>query len=40
MKLDSAAEFVQVISGETPLGRALVGKSEGDELWIDVAQTK
>eukprot|EP01034_Spumella_vulgaris_P013642 gene13642-17415_t len=26
-----------VISGEAPLGRAMLGKCEGDEVWIQVA---
>ena len=34
MKLVSG---VQVISSEAPLGRAMLGKCEGDEVWIQVA---
>jgi len=37
MKLGSGAEIVQVISGQAPLGRAMLGKSEGDEVSIQVA---
>jgi transcription elongation GreA/GreB family factor len=37
MKLVSGAEIVQVISSEAPLGRAMLGKCEGDELSIQVA---
>lgn len=37
MQLVSGAEFVQVISSEAPLGRALLGKCEGDEVSIQVA---
>jgi len=38
MKLLSGAQLVQVISSETPLGRAMLGKCEGDEVSIGVAQ--
>jgi transcription elongation GreA/GreB family factor len=34
MKLASGAELVQVISTEAPLGRAMLGKCEGDEVVI------
>ncbi|MDP3810686.1 MAG: GreA/GreB family elongation factor, partial [Hydrogenophaga sp.] len=37
MRLVSGAQFVQVISCEAPLGRALLGKCEGDEVSIQVA---
>ncbi len=37
MKLVSGAQLVQVISGEAPLGRALLGKCEGDEVSIQGA---
>ena len=37
MKLVSGAQLIQVISTEAPLGRAMVGKYEGDEVWIQVA---
>ncbi len=37
MKLVNGAQLVQVISSEAPLGRAMLGKFEGDELWIQVA---
>jgi transcription elongation GreA/GreB family factor len=37
MKLVSGAQLVQVISCEAPLGRAVLGKREGDELSIQVA---
>lgn len=33
-------QFVQVISGAAPLGRALLGKHEGDELSIQVAASR
>ena len=39
MKLVSGSEFVQVISSEAPLGRALLGKCEGDQVSIQVAPT-
>jgi hypothetical protein len=34
MKLVSGAQLVQVVSSEAPLGRALLGKCEGDELSV------
>ena len=37
MKLVSGAQPVQVISSEAPLGRAMLGKCEGDAVWIQVA---
>ena len=37
MKLVSGGQFVQVISCEAPLGRAMLGKREGDEVSIHVA---
>jgi transcription elongation GreA/GreB family factor len=37
MKLDSG---IQVISSEAPLGRAMLGKCEGDEVWIQIAQIR
>ena len=39
MKLVSGAQLIQVISSEAPLGRAMLGKYEGDEVWIQVAVT-
>lgn len=36
MKLVSGAQLVQVISGEAPLGGALLGKCEGDEVSMQV----
>ena len=39
MKLVSGSEFVQVISSEAPLGRAMLGKCEGDQVSIQVAPT-
>ena len=40
MKLVSGAQLVQVISGEAPLGRAMLGRCEGDEVSIQVAQVR
>ncbi|MFG6486283.1 GreA/GreB family elongation factor [Roseateles sp. BYS78W] len=40
MKLASGDQPVQVISSEAPLGRALLGKCEGDEVAIEVAPTR
>lgn len=34
MKLLSGVQLVQVISSEAPLGMAMLGKCEGDEVWI------
>lgn len=34
MKLASGTQFVQVISSDAPLGRAMLGKCEGDEVSI------
>ena len=40
MKLLRSAQTVQVISTEAPLGRALLGKCEGDEVLIQVASIR
>jgi transcription elongation GreA/GreB family factor len=40
MKLVSGSEFVQVISSEAPLGRAMLGKCEGDQVSIQIAPTR
>ena len=40
MKLVSGAQFVQVISLEAPLGRAIFGRCEGDEVSIQVAPNR
>ena len=40
MKLASGALMVQVISSEAPLGRAIMGKCEGDEVSIQVASVR
>ena len=40
MKLVSGAQFVQVISSKAPLGRAMLDKCEGDEVWTPVALPK
>jgi transcription elongation GreA/GreB family factor len=40
MTLVSGSEFVQVISSEAPLGRAMLGKCEGDQVSIQVAPTR
>lgn len=40
MKLVSGAERVQVISSTAPLGRAMLGKCEGDEVSIPVDPTQ
>jgi transcription elongation GreA/GreB family factor len=37
MQLLSGAQLVQIISSGSPLGRAMLGKSEGDEVSIQVA---
>lgn len=40
MKLLSGAQTVQVVSTEAPLGRALLGKCEGDEVSIQGAPSR
>jgi len=40
MKLLSGAQRVQVISSQAPLGRALLGKHEGDEVSIEIASIR
>jgi transcription elongation GreA/GreB family factor len=40
MRLFSGAQLVQVISIEAPLGRAMLGKCEGDEVSIQVASIR
>jgi len=37
MKVIIGAQLVQVVSSEAPLGRAMLGKREGDEVSIQVA---
>jgi transcription elongation GreA/GreB family factor len=40
MKLISGAQPVQVISSDAPLGRAMLGKFEGDQISIQVARIR
>ena len=40
MKLVSGNQPVQVISGEAPLGQAMLGKCEGDEVSVRIASTR
>ena len=40
MRLVSGAQVVQVISSEAPLGRAMLGKCEGDEVSLQVAPNR
>jgi transcription elongation GreA/GreB family factor len=40
MALASGDQVVQVISSEAPLGRAMLGKCEGDEVSIQVGSTR
>jgi transcription elongation GreA/GreB family factor len=40
MTLLSGAQVVQVISSDAPLGRAMLGKCEGDEVSIEVAPVR
>jgi transcription elongation GreA/GreB family factor len=40
MKLISGAQIVQVISSDAPLGRAMLGKFEGDQVSIQVARIR
>jgi transcription elongation GreA/GreB family factor len=37
MKLVTGTQLVQVISSDAPVGIAMQGKCEGDEVWIQVA---
>jgi len=40
MKLVNGADPIQVISSKAPLGRAVLGKSEGDEVSIQITSTR
>ena len=40
MKLLSGTQLVQVITSEAPLGKAMLGKCEGDEVSLRVAQVQ
>ena len=40
MKLVSGSEYVQVISSEAPLGTAMLGQCEGDQVSIQLAPTR
>lgn len=40
MALASGDQVVQVLSSEAPLGRAMLGKCEGDEVSIQVGSTR
>jgi transcription elongation GreA/GreB family factor len=40
MKLLCGDQFVQVISSDAPLGRAVLGKCEGDEVSIQIASVR
>lgn len=40
MKLPSGLEAIQVISSKAPLGRAVLGKCEGDEVPIQIASIR
>ena len=40
MKLVTGTQLVQVISSEAPLGKAMLGKCEGDEVAIQVARIR
>ncbi|WP_460556161.1 GreA/GreB family elongation factor [Comamonas piscis] len=40
MKLVIGADTIQVISSQAPLGKALLGKAEGDEVTLEVAQAR
>lgn len=40
MKLVHGADIVQVISSEAPLGKAMLGKCEGDEVVVQVARIR
>ncbi|MEO7108245.1 MAG: GreA/GreB family elongation factor, partial [Rhodoferax sp.] len=40
MKLVSGSQLVQVISSGSPLGRAMLGKCEGEEVSIQVGSIR
>ena len=40
MSLVSGGQLLQVISSDAPLGRALLGKCEGDEVSMQVASIR
>lgn len=40
MKLVIGADTIQVISSQAPLGKSLLGKAEGDEVMLQVAQAR
>jgi len=40
MKLISGTQIVQVVSSDAPLGRAMLGKCEGDAVSIEVAPVR
>jgi transcription elongation GreA/GreB family factor len=40
MKLVDEAQVVQVISSQAPLGRAMLGRREGDEVSIQIAASR
>ncbi len=40
MTLGHGTQLVQVISSDAPLGRAMLGKCEGDEVSLQVASTR
>ena len=40
MKLLSGTQLVQVISSDAPLSRAMLGKCEGDEVWMQIASIR
>lgn len=40
MKMVNADHVVQVVSSDAPLGRAMLGKCEGDEVWLQAAATR
>ncbi len=40
MTLLSGTQLIQVISGEAPLGRAMLGKCEGDEVAIQIGAVR
>ncbi|WP_434063964.1 GreA/GreB family elongation factor [Roseateles violae] len=40
MKLISGSQLIQIISTEAPLGRAMLGRCEGDEVAVQVDQIR
>jgi transcription elongation GreA/GreB family factor len=40
MKMDDGAQSVQVLSTQAPLAKAMLGKCEGDDVWVQGGATR